>query len=140
MELGARWSATLPRDPSALILGELEHVGGDLAVAEVRDRDALEDAAQRGTDGDPDLAELLGVARVLSLLGSLVLDVRERSLDRPDHARERDLLGRLREPVAPARAATCPNEAGVLELEQDVLEELERDVLSLGELLALDGL
>ena len=27
---------------------------------------------------------------------------------------------------------------GVLELEQDVLEELERDVLGLGELLALD--
>ena len=53
---------------------------------------------------------------------------------------ERDLLGRLGEPVAAAGAAPGPHQAGVLQLEQDVLEELERDVLRLGELLALDGL
>ena len=61
-------------------------------------------------------------------------------LHRADHVRERDLLGRLGEPVAAAGAASRPHQPGVLQLEQDVLEELERDVLRLGELLALDGL
>ena len=39
-------------------------------------------------------------------------------------------------PVAPP----SPDQAGVLELEQDVLQELERDLLGLGELLTLDRL
>ena len=49
-------------------------------------------------------------------------------------------LGGPREPVAAARAALGPDQAGVLELEQDVLQELQRDVLRFGQLLALDGL
>ena len=44
------------------------------------------------------------------------------------------------EPVAAPGAALGPHQAGVLELEQDVLEELQRDLLRLGELLALDRL
>ena len=44
------------------------------------------------------------------------------------------------EPVAAARAALGPDQAGVLQLEQDVLEELQRDPLRLGQLLALDRL
>ena len=43
------------------------------------------------------------------------------------------------QPVAALGAAAGADEAGVLELEQDVLEELQRDVLRLGEPLALDG-
>ena len=96
---------------------------------------------RRGADGDPDVAELLGVARVLrSPRGpwSWML------ASGPSTARITSARvissGRLGEPVAAAGAAAGADEAGVLELEQDVLEELERDVLGLGELLALDRL
>ena len=61
-------------------------------------------------------------------------------LDGPDHVGERDLLRRLGEPVAAPGPAPGAHQPRVLELEQDVLEELQRDLLGLGELLALDGL
>ena len=51
----------------------------------------------------------------------------------------RDLVGRAGQPVAALGAAAGADDAVVLELEQDVLEELEGDVLGLGEALALDG-
>ena len=60
----------LTSDPGALVPRQLEHVRGDLAVAEVRDRDMLEDAAQGGADGDPDLAELLRVPGYLVCSGA----------------------------------------------------------------------
>src|SRR3954452_5841465 len=129
-----------PGDPGALVAGQLDHVRRNLSIAQIGDRDVLQDPPQGGPHGDPDLAELLGVARILGLLGRLILDVREGSLDGADHAGERDLLRRLSEPVAAAGAAASTHEAGVLQLEQDVLEELKRDVLRLRELLALDGL
>jgi hypothetical protein len=66
------------------------------------------------------------------------VDVRERPLDRAEDLRERDLLGRLREPVAAARSAARAHEPRPLQLEQDVLQELQRDVLGLGQPLALD--
>src|SRR5215211_9350136 len=77
---GAAWWP-LAGDSSALVLGELEDVGWDLPVAQVRDRHVLQDPPKRGADRDPDLAELLGVARVLGLLRGLVLDVRKRPFD-----------------------------------------------------------
>jgi hypothetical protein len=69
-----------------------------------------------------------------------VLDVGERALDGPDHVGERDRLRRAGKPVAAAGAAAGADQARVLELQQDVLQELERNLLGLGELLALDGL
>jgi hypothetical protein len=44
------------------------------------------------------------------------------------------------QPVAALGASARLNQPGVLELEQDVLEELQRDVLGFREALALDGL
>src|SRR5215218_3317057 len=76
---GAAWWP-LARDSCALVLGQLQDVGGDLAVAQVGDRHVLENATERGANGNPDLAELLGVARIARLLGRLVLDVRQRPL------------------------------------------------------------
>ena len=49
-------------------------------------------------------------------------------------------LGSPGQPVAAAGAAAGPDQARVLELEQDVLEELQRDLLRLGQALALDRL
>jgi hypothetical protein len=66
-------------------------------------------------------------AGVLDLLGPLAAHVR----DRPSTARitsaTRDLRRLLREPVAALGAALALHQAGVLQVEQDVLEELERD-------------
>src|SRR5262249_37299116 len=49
-----------------------------------------------------------------------------------------DLLRRHREPVAAFSAALALDEARVLEVEQDVLEEFERDLLRLRDPVALD--
>ncbi len=78
--------------------------------------------------------------RVVEVLRRGLVDVGERALDRPDHVRDGDVLGRAGEPVAALVPRLARHQARVLELEQDVLEELQRDVLCLGELLALDRL
>ena len=70
--------------------------------------------------------------------GGVGLDVGDRPLDRADEVGDRHLVGRTGQPVAALGAAAGADDAGVLELEQDVLEELQRDVLRLGEPLALD--
>src|SRR5205085_520480 len=64
-------------------------------------------------------------------------DVRDRPLDRADHVRDADLLGRPREPVAALDAALRADEPRVPQLGEDVLEELERDFLRLRDPLAL---
>ena len=74
---------------------------------------------------------------VLELLGANAAHVRERPLDRADDVREGDLARRLREPVAALRAALARDEPGVLEVEQDLLEEPERDRLRARERLRL---
>ena len=51
---------------------------------------------------------------------------------------DRHLVGRPGQPVAALGAAPGADDAVVLELEQDVLEELQGDVLGLGQALALD--
>ncbi len=56
-----------------------------------------------------------------------------------DHVCERDLLGRPREPVTALGSALAEDETGVLEVEENVLEEFERNLLSLGDPVALDG-
>ena len=79
-------------------------------------------------------------AGVVQILGRVLVDVGERALDRPDHVGDGDLVGLAGEPVAAAGAATAFTRPRVLQVEQDVLEELERDLLRLGQPLALDGL
>jgi hypothetical protein len=54
---------------------------------------------------------------------------RDRPLDRADHVGEADLRRRLRQPVAAVGAALARDDLGAAQLEQDVLEELERDRL-----------
>ena len=81
--------------------------------------------------GDPDVAQRLGHARVLDLLGPLAAHVRDRALDGADHVGQRDLGRGLRQPVAAVGAPLALHEAGVLQVEQDVLEELQRDLLRL---------
>src|SRR5204863_261777 len=83
------------------------------------------------------LAQRLGGAAVGHLFRPRPAHVRDRALDRPDHIRDRDLLGRLGEPVATFGSALALDEPGVLQVEQDVLEEFERDVLRLRDPFAL---
>ena len=70
--------------------------------------------------------------------GGRRLDVGDRALDGADDVGDRHLVGRPGQPVAALGAAAGADDAVVLELEQDVLEELQGDVLGLGQALALD--
>src|SRR5688500_18268552 len=65
----------LPGDPGSLVLGQREHLGRDVAVAQVGDCDRLQDAAQARADSDPDVGQLLRRPGVLGRLGGVVLDV-----------------------------------------------------------------
>ena len=74
----------------------------------------------------------------LSASGRVAAHARERSLDGPDDVRHGDLVRRSSQPVAAVHAALAAHQAGVLELAEDVLQELQRDVLGLRDRLALD--
>ena len=56
----------------------------------------LEDVAQAGAQGDPDVAQRLGVAGVVEVLGLLAADAGERALGGADDVGDADLGGRLR--------------------------------------------
>jgi len=118
-------------DPADLVR---QSAGGD-----VGQRDPLQHRAQVAAHRDPDVPQGLGDAGVLDLLGPLAAHVRDRPLDRADHVGECDLGGVLRKPVAAFGAALALHETRVLEVEQDVLEELKRDLLRPGELIAFLG-
>ena len=139
---GSRFAADpqrqLARDPGVLRGREVADHARQLAGDEVGEGDLLEHGAEAGADGDPDLLKVLGVAAVLDVLGRGRLDVGDRALDGADDLGDRHLVGGPGEPVAALGAAAGADDAVVLELEQDVLEELEGDVLGLGKALALD--
>ena len=84
------------------------------------------------------LLKRLGDTVELELLRTHAADVRERALDGPDDLGERDLVGRAGQPVAALRAALARDEPVVAELQEDVLQELQRDRLRLRDALALD--
>ncbi len=133
--------STLPEDGAEEALVErLAHLGFEVRVQLV-----LGDGQRFDAQITHDEAERLELARgqigrafVLELLGPDAAHVRERALDGTNHIRERDLGGRAREPVTPFRTALARDEPGVLEFEQDLLEEAERDRLRAGERLRLD--
>jgi hypothetical protein len=125
------------RQPGVGVGGDRGDLVRQLPGGEVGKRDGLQHGAQVRAHRDPDVAKRLRRAGVLDLLGALAANVGYWALDGSDHLGERDLLGRLREPVAPFGTALALDEAGVLEVEQDVLEELKRDLLCLGDPVAL---
>ena len=88
--------------------------------------------------GDPDVAQVLGVAAVLDRLRGGRLDVGDRPLDGADDVGDRHLVGGTGEPVAALGAAAGADDAVVLQLQQDVLEELQGNVLGRGQALSLD--
>src|SRR6266487_2515080 len=120
-------------DPDLRVGQERLESPGELLRRDVSERDALEHRPQVGADGDPDVPEPLRGTGVVEILGGGLVDVGERTLDGADYVGDRHLLRRPREPVAAAGAAAGADQAGVLELEQDVLEELEGDVLRVGD-------
>src|SRR3954454_3583503 len=110
----------------------------ELLRDDVSERDALENAAEIGADRDPDVAQPLGCTFVVEVLRRGLVNVREGALDGADDVGDGDFVGRFGEPVAAASAPARLHQACMLELEQDVLHEVERDVLRLGDALALD--
>src|SRR5215208_1018338 len=126
--------------PGVGVLDQAPHRLGKVIAADIRQGHLLQDGAQVRADRDPDVAQTLGRAGILGVLGGPVLHVREWTLDRANDVGDGDVVRRAGEPVAPPCAALGPHHAGVLEIEQDVLQELERNALRLREVLALDGL
>ena len=96
---------------------------------EIGQRGLLEHAAHARSELDPDVAQPGGRAGVGDVLRPGAADGRDRTFDRADHVRDADVSGRLREPVATLGAALARHDLGAAQLEQDVLEELERDLL-----------
>ena len=111
---------------------------GQLAGGEVGERDRLEHRAQvrRAPRSRPRAAAR---RRRRTRPARAARRGRWRSGPRPRGSRRRARSPPgLREPVAALGAALALHEPGVLEVEQDVLEELERDLLRLGDPVALD--
>ena len=65
--------------------------------------------------------------------------VRKRSFERAHDLGERDLVGGARQPVAALDAALGGDDAGVPQLREDVLEELDRNALGGRDAVALGG-
>src|SRR5215211_1183004 len=123
--------------PRLGIAGELCDGGGQLSVDDIGECYGLEDGAQVGADGDPDLLQVLGGALVLYRFGPLSPDVCERSFDGADDGGERDLLRRQREPVAARGATPGTDYPGAFQVVQYVLHELLGDALGLRDPISL---
>src|SRR5829696_1273876 len=117
--------------PGFGVAGEFCNRGRELSFHDVGEGYGLEDGAQVGADGDPDLLQVLCRALILDSLGPLAPDVREGSLDGADDGGERDLLRRQREPVAARGATPGTDYPGAFQVVQYVLHELLRDALGL---------
>jgi hypothetical protein len=76
---------------------------------------------------------------VVEVLGRLAAHRGERAVHGADHLADVDLIRAPGQPVAALGAALGAHDPGVPQVDQDVLEELQRDVLGLCEPLALDG-
>jgi hypothetical protein len=79
-----------------------------------------------------------GAAAVLHRLGKGAADVGQRPVHHPDDVGDGDLVGRAGQPVAALGAPLALHDAGVAQLGEDVLQELQRDALRLGDPVALD--
>ena len=110
----------------------------ELAARQIGERDVLQHTAQAGPNGDPDVAQRLRAPLVDHLLRADAADVRERPVNRADHVREAHLGGGSCKPVAAVGAAPAGDDPGVPEIGEDVLEEVRRDLLRLGDPFALD--
>ncbi len=56
----------------------------------------------------------------------------DRAFNGADHVGDADFFSRLGQPVAAFGSASGPDDAGVFQVEQDVLEKLKRNVLRIG--------
>ena len=125
-------------DPRLRVVPQPLDLRRQLARREVGERDVLDHRAHAGADRDPDVLQVLGGAGVLDVLRRLAADAGQRALDGADDVGERDVLGRLGEPVAAVGAALGADEPGVAEVGEDVLEELVGDRLGGRQRVALD--
>src|SRR5215218_991105 len=125
--------------PGFGVAGELRDGRGELSFDDIGEGYGLEDGAQVGADGDPDLLQVLGGALVLHSLGPLAPDVGERSFDGADNGGERDLLSRQSEPVAARGTTPGTDYPRAFQVVKYVLHELLGDALSLRDPISLYG-
>src|SRR5919206_2321288 len=124
-------------DPGLGVAGQLADVLGQAAGGHVGQRDLLDDRPEVRPHGDPHLDERLGRPVVGHVLGPAAAHGGQRALDGADDVGHGDLLGPAVEPVAAVRAALAAHQAGLAQVAEDVLEELQRDALRLRDRVAL---
>src|SRR5947199_6622857 len=120
--------------------GELLDLVGEVARRQVSEGGGLEHTAETGAHRHPDLTQALGRACVGEFGEAQIVNVGEGAVDDADDVGQRDLFGRTHEGVATLGAPLTAHEVGPLEVVEDAEEELEGDVLGLGDLLGLDRL
>src|SRR5215204_4754215 len=125
--------------PGFGVAGEFCNRGRELSFHDVGEGYGLEDGAQVGADGDPDLLQVLCRALILDSLGPLAPDVCEGSFHGADDGGERDLLRRQREPVAARGAAPGTYDPRAFQVVKYVLHELLGDALGLRDPIPLYG-
>src|SRR6476646_7002943 len=108
------------------------------ALDELCERDRLEHRPQHPARLEPDARQRLGAGRVDHLVGAHARDGGDRAVDHTDHLGQRDLVRGDRQAIAALRPALRRDDPGVLQLAEDVLDELQRQLLGAGDELALD--
>src|SRR5436305_96774 len=127
----------LPSNPGIGVRRELVDRPRQAAMGDVGDSHVLDDAPEIGSDGDPHAGECIGGAWVMSVLGRPAADACEWTLHSADDVGNRDVVGRLCEPEAAVSTAVRADDPRVAQLSEDVLQEVERNILSRGDALGL---
>lgn len=109
-----------------------------LAFDEIVERGFVQNLAQACADGDPDLLQVSCGADVLDQLGTVAADVRHRAVHGADDVGQAYLGRRSREPEATVGPALALHNAGMLQGQQNALEELERNLLAISDDVSLD--
>ena len=101
--------------------GQLDDLGGKIAGDQILEGDPLQHRSHVGPQRDPDLEQGGGGAGVLQPLRSQPAHVGQGTIDDADDVGQGDLVRGQAQAVSSFRAALGEHDAGVAQLEQDVL-------------------
>ena len=102
---------------------------GERPVEHIGQRRLVQNAAQAGSDGDPDDRQVLRRAGVRGLVRPQAAHLRERAVDGPEDLAEEDLVGRPGQRVPAGRPPTAGHEPAAAKVRDDRLEELAGQAL-----------
>ena len=110
---------------------------GKLAGMNIGQRRVLEDIAHSCPKRHPHLAQVRRRAGIVDILGTHVSHRRQRAVESANNVGNADRLRRSLEPVAAFSSALADHESGLTQLAEYSFEELRRNALAAGNLIAL---